>query len=127
MKKIVIHPITRIEGHLKVEVVIDNGEVKDANISGTMFRGIEIMLKGRDPRDAVMITQRVCGVCPEPHAMASVQALEDCANLTDKIPDNGILLRNLILGTRTIADHILHFYILSGLDYIDPTKALEYF
>jgi len=126
VKKIVIHPITRIEGHLKVEAVIDNGEVKDANISGTMFRGIEIMLKGRDPRDAVMITQRVCGVCPEPHAMASVQALEDCAGLTDKIPDNGILLRNLILGTRTVADHILHFYILSGLDYIDPTKALEY-
>jgi len=68
VKKIVIHPITRIEGHLKVEVIVDNGEVKNANISGTMFRGIEIMLKGRDPRDAVMITQRICGVCPEPHA-----------------------------------------------------------
>lgn len=126
MKKIVIHPITRIEGHLKVEAIVDNGEVKEANMSGTMFRGLEIMLRGRDPRDAVMITQRVCGVCPEPHAMASVQALEDYAGLTDKIPDNGILLRNIILGTRTVADHILHFYILSGLDYLDPTKALDY-
>jgi hydrogenase large subunit len=126
VKKIVIHPITRIEGHLKVEATVDNGIVKDANMSGTMFRGIEIMLEGRDPRDAVMITQRVCGVCPEPHAIAAVNALEDYAGLTDKIPDNGILLRNIILGTRTIADHILHFYILCGLDYLDPTKALEY-
>ncbi len=126
MKKIVIHPITRIEGHLKVEAVVDNGQLKDANISGTMFRGIEIMLKGRDPRDAVMITQRICGVCPEPHAMASVRAVDDFAGLTDKIPENGILMRNLILGTRSVADHILHFYILSGLDYIDPARVLEY-
>lgn len=126
MKKIVIHPITRIEGHLKVEVIVDNGEVKDANISGTMFRGIEIMLKGRDPRDAVMITQRICGVCPEPHATASVNAVDDYAGLTDKIPVNGILMRNLILGTRSVCDHILHFYILSGLDYVDPARVLEY-
>jgi hydrogenase large subunit len=126
VKKIVIHPITRIEGHLKVEAVVDNGEIKDASISGTMFRGIEIMLKGRDPRDAVMITQRICGVCPEPHAIASVSAVEEYAGLKDKIPVNGILLRNLILGTRSIADHILHFYILSGLDYIDPAQVMEY-
>ena len=126
MKKIVIHPITRIEGHLKVEATVENGIVKDANMSGTMFRGIEIMLKGRDPRDAVIITQRVCGVCPEPHSISSVNAIDDYAGLTDKIPDNGILLRNIILGTRSVADHILHFYILSGLDYLDPTKALEY-
>ncbi len=126
MEKIVIHPITRIEGHLKVEAIVDDGQVKDANISGTMFRGIEIMLKGRDPRDAVMITQRICGVCPEPHAIASVSAVDDYAGLTGKIPGNGILMRNLILGTRSIADHILHFYILSGLDYIDPARVLEY-
>ena len=126
MKKIVIHPITRIEGHLRAEAIVDNGEVKDASISGTMFRGIEIMLKGRDPRDAVMITQRICGVCPEPHATASVTAVEDYAGLTDKIPENGILMRNLILGTRSVSDHILHFYILSGLDYIDPARVLEY-
>lgn len=126
MKKIVIHPITRIEGHLKVELTVDNGVVKDANISGTMFRGIEAILKGRDPRDAVMITQRICGVCPEPHAIASVTAVEDSAGLADKIPENGILMRNIILGTRTIADHILHFYILSGLDYIDPAQVLDY-
>ncbi len=126
MKKIVIHPITRIEGHLKVEAMVDNGEVKDASISGTMFRGIEVILKGRDPRDAVMLTQRICGVCPEPHAIASVTAVEDYAGLTDKVPSNGILLRNIILGTRTIADHILHFYILSGLDYVDPARVIEY-
>lgn len=126
VKKIIIHPITRIEGHLKVEAIVDNGVVKDANMSGTMFRGLEIMLKGRDPRDAVMITQRICGVCPEPHACASVAAVEDFAGLTDKIPENGILLRNLILGTRSVCDHILHFYILSGLDYLDPTKVLQY-
>lgn len=126
MKKIVIHPITRIEGHLKVEATIDNGKVIDANIGGTLFRGIEILLKGRDPRDAVMISQRICGVCSEPHAIASVSALEDCMNLQDKIPENGILLRNIIQGTRTVIDHILHFYILSGLDYVDPSKVLDY-
>ncbi len=126
MKKIVIHPITRIEGHLKVEAMVDNGEVKDANISGTMFRGIEIMLKGRDPRDAVMITQRICGVCPEPHAMASVGAVEEYAGLAHKIPPNGTLMRNLIMGTRSISDHILHFYILSGLDYVDPAVVMKY-
>jgi len=126
VKKIVIHPITRIEGHLKVEAVVENGTVKDANISGTMFRGIEMMLKGRDPTDAVMITQTICGVCPEPHACAAVSAVDQYAGLSDFIPENGILLRNLILATRTIADHILHFYILSGLDYVDPTKVAQY-
>jgi len=126
VKKLVIHPITRIEGHLKVEATIDNGEVKDANMSGTLFRGIEIILKGRDPRDAVMISQRICGVCPEPHAIASVTALEDSIGLDSKIPENGILIRNIIQATRTIADHILHFYILSGLDYVDPSKVLEF-
>ncbi len=126
MKKIVIHPITRIEGHLKVEATVENGVVKDAQMSGTMFRGIEMMLKGRDPRDAVLITQRICGVCPEPHASAAVKAVDSYAGLSNSIPENGIILRNLILATRTIADHILHFYILSGLDYVDPTKVAQY-
>jgi len=126
VKKIVIHPITRIEGHLKVEAIIENGIVKDANMSGTMFRGIEMMLVGRDPRDAVVMTQRICGVCPEPHACASVKAVDQFAGLADSIPSNGVLLRNLILATRTIADHILHFYILSGLDYVDPAKVANY-
>ncbi len=126
MKKIVIHPITRIEGHLKVEAIVENGTVKDANMSGTMFRGIEMMLQGRDPRDAVLITQRICGVCPEPHACASVKAVDSYAGLSQSIPENGITLRNLILATRSIADHILHFYILSGLDYVDPAKAAQY-
>lgn len=126
VKKIVIHPITRIEGHLKVEAIVENGIVKDANISGTMFRGIEIMLLGRDPRDAIVITQRICGVCPEPHACASVKAVEQFVGLSDSITPNGILLRNLILATRTIADHILHFYILSGPDYVDPARVANY-
>jgi len=126
VKKIVIHPITRIEGHLRVEAIVENGIVKDANMSGTMFRGIEIMLSGRDPRDAVLITQRICGVCPEPHACAAVSAVDQYAGLSDSVPENGVLLRNLILSTRSIADHILHFYILSGLDYVDPTKVAQY-
>ena len=126
MKKIVIHPITRIEGHLKVEAMVENGEVKDAKMSGTMFRGIEMMLKGRDPRDAVLITQRICGVCPEPHASAAVAAVDAYAGLTDKLPENGILMRNLILGTRSVCDHILHFYILAGLDFVDPAMVLDY-
>ena len=126
MKKVVIHPITRIEGHLKVEAMVENGIVKDANMSGTMFRGIEMMLRGRDPRDAVLITQRICGVCPEPHAAASVAAVDDYAGLTGSIPENGILLRNLILGTRSVCDHILHFYILCGLDFVDPAKVIDY-
>lgn len=126
MKKIVIDPVTRIEGHLKIEVTVDKGEIKNANMSGTLFRGIETILKGRDPRDAVILSQRICGVCPEPHAIASVSALEDCTGLSDKIPENGILMRNIIQATRTIADHILHFYILSGLDYLDVSKVLEY-
>jgi hydrogenase large subunit len=126
VKKIVIDPVTRIEGHLKIEVTVDKGEIKNANMSGTLFRGIETILKGRDPRDAVILSQRICGVCPEPHAIASVSALEDCTGLSDKIPENGILMRNIIQATRTIADHILHFYILSGLDYLDVSKVLEY-
>ncbi len=109
-----------------MEAMVDNGIVKDANMSGTLFRGIENILEGRDPRDAVMISQRICGVCPEPHAIASVGAVDDAAGIKNDIPGNGMLIRNIIQATRTIADHILHFYILSGLDYIDPTKALEY-
>jgi len=126
MHKIVIDPITRIEGHLKVEAVVDNGEVKEAKSAGTLFRGFELILKGRDPRDAVRITQRICGVCPTSHSVASTLCLDSAVGLGGSIPDNGRLMRNLILGSAHIADHILHFYHLTALDYVDVTKVAKY-
>jgi len=126
MGRIVIDPITRIEGHLKVEVMVDNGEVKEAKSSGTLFRGFEIILKGRDPRDANRITQRICGVCPTSHSTASTLCLDSAFGLGGSIPDNGRLIRNLILGAAHIADHILHFYHLTALDYVDVTKVAKY-
>ena len=118
MGKIVIDPITRIEGHLKIEALVDGGEVKEANSSGTLFRGFELILKGRDPRDATQITQRICGVCPICHATASALNLDSAFNINDKIPDNGRVLRNLILGANFLQSHILHFYHLAALDYV---------
>lgn len=126
MGKIVIDPITRIEGHLKVEAVVENGEVKEARSSGTLFRGFELILKGRDPRDAQRITQRICGVCPTSHSVASTLCLDSAFGLGGSIPDNGRLIRNLILGAAHIADHILHFYHLTALDYVDVAKAAKY-
>jgi len=126
MGRIVIDPITRIEGHLKVEVMVDNGEVKEAKSSGTLFRGFEIILRGRDPRDANRITQRICGVCPTSHSTASTLCLDSAFGLGGSIPDNGRLIRNLILGAAHIADHILHFYHLTALDYVDVTKVTKY-
>ncbi|MHC4444882.1 MAG: nickel-dependent hydrogenase large subunit [Planctomycetota bacterium] len=125
--KIIIDPVTRIEGHLEIEVTIDsvNGEqqVVEAKSSGTMFRGFEIMLMGRDPRDAVHYTQRICGVCPISHGMAASKNLEDAFGVNP--PDNGRILRNLILGSNFIQSHVLHFYHLAALDYIDTTGILD--
>lgn len=118
MKKIIIDPITRIEGHLKVEAVVENGTVKDAISSGTLFRGIEIILKNRDPRDASQITQRICGVCPICHATASALAQDSAFGIDDKITDNGRIIRNLILGSNFLQSHILHFYHLAALDFV---------
>jgi hydrogenase large subunit len=126
MGKIVIDPITRIEGHLKVEAVVEGGEVKEARSSGTLFRGFEIILRGRDPRDAQRITQRICGVCPTSHSTAATLCLDSAFGLSGSIPDNGRLMRNLILGAAHIADHILHFYHLTALDYVDVTKVAKY-
>ena len=126
MSKITVDPITRIEGHLKIEVVTENGVVKDADSSGMMFRGIELILQGRDPRDAQRYTQRICGVCPTSHSIASTLNLDSAFGIADKIPDNGRILRNLILGAAHIADHILHFYHLTALDYVDVTKIAGY-
>jgi hydrogenase large subunit len=115
--KVAIDPVTRIEGHLKAEVEVKGGKVVDAHIHGGMYRGFEQILKGRDPRDASQITQRICGVCPTAHATASVLALDDAFKV--KLTDNGRIARNLILGANFIQSHILHFYHLAALDYVN--------
>ncbi len=126
MGHIIIDPVTRIEGHLKIEAVVENGEVKEARSSGTLFRGIELILQGRDPRDAQRLTQRICGVCPASHSTAATLNLDSAFGIADKIPDNGRIIRNLILGSAHIADHILHFYHLAALDYVDVAKIADY-
>jgi hydrogenase large subunit len=126
MGKITIDPITRIEGHLKVDAVVEDGVVKDARSSGTLFRGFELILKGRDPRDASQLTQRICGVCPQTHATASVLCLDSAFGISDKITNNGRIIRNLLLGSNYIQSHVLHFYHLAALDYVDVTKVAAY-
>ena len=116
MRKIIIDPVTRLEGHLKVMVEVDKGKVVNAEVAGTLFRGFEKVLAGRDPRDAVFLTQRICGVCPADHATAAALALDDACQL--KVPENGRLLRNLMLGGNYIQSHITHFYHLSLPDYV---------
>ena len=123
---IVIDPITRIEGHMKVEAIVDGGTVKDARCCGTMFRGFERILPGRDPLDAVRLTQRVCGVCPTAHATASAFSLDEALGLADKIPPNARIVRNLILGANFLQSHILHFFTLAALDYVDVTALADY-
>src|SRR5438552_18337909 len=116
-KRITIDPITRIEGHLRVDVEVDNNAVSNAWASCTMWRGIEKILRGRDPRDAWLFTQRFCGVCTTVHAMASVRAVEDALKL--EVPPNAQYIRNLILIAHALHDHIVHFYQLSALDWVD--------
>jgi len=125
MSKIIkIDPVTRIEGHLAIEAVIDDGVVKEAKSAGTLFRGFEIILQGRDPRDANRLTQRICGVCPTAHATASALCIDDAFGLTDSIPDNARLIRALILGSNFLQSHILHFYHLAALDYVDAVSVV---
>src|SRR4029078_12084278 len=116
-------PVTRIEGHLRIEAEIENGQVQSAWSSSTMFRGIEMILEGRDPRDAWAFTQRICGVCTTVHAIASVRAVENAIGL--EIPLNAQYIRNLILAAHGLHDHIVHFYHLSALDWVDVTSALK--
>lgn len=123
MPKIIIDPVTRIEGHLKVECNVEGGKVREAKSSGTLFRGIEIILSGRDPRDATQITQRICGVCPVIHAYTSSLCLDNAFGVDDKITDNGRIIRNLILTSNYLQSHILHFYHLTALDYVDVTNT----
>ena len=129
---ITIDPLTRLEGHLAIEVIVDIDKKKskgkqlvvvDAKSSGTMFRGFEMILRGRDPLDAPHYTQRICGVCPISHGMASCLNLEDAFNVTP--PPNGRIMRNLVLGANFIMSHILHFYHLAALDYINTTGIID--
>jgi quinone-reactive Ni/Fe-hydrogenase large subunit len=121
---IIVDPITRIEGHLRVEAVIDdNGVITDAYASSTMFRGIETILKGRDPRDAGLLAMRICGVCTGTHYQRSIEAVENAFGVT--IPKNARIVRNLLQGALYIHDHVVHFYHLHALDWVDITAALK--
>lgn len=123
MATINVGPLTRIEGHLDIEVTVEDGVVTEAKSSGTMFRGFEIILQGRDPCDAPHLTQRICGVCPVSHGMAAVKNLDAAFGVTPT--DNGRIMRNLVLGANFIQSHILHFYHLAALDYIDASEVPE--
>lgn len=120
---VVVDPLTRIEGHLRIEVEVENGKIKDARSCGTLFRGLENILKGRDPRDAQHITQRTCGVCTYTHALCSTRALEDAMKVN--LPANATYIRNLVLGAQFLHDHLVHFYHLHALDFVDVTSALQ--
>lgn len=122
-QRITIDPITRIEGHLRIDVEVDGGAVTNAWSSGQMFRGLEIILKGRDPRDAWHFVQRICGVCTTVHALASVRSVENALGL--EIPLNAQLIRNLVQSIHCLHDHIVHFYALSALDWVDVVSALD--
>jgi hydrogenase large subunit len=123
-QKITVDPITRIEGHLGITVEIENGKVKDAWSSGTMARGFEALLQGREPRDASFVTSRFCGVCFSVHQMASILALDEAFGA--QVPWGGTLLRNLAMGAEYIYDHVLHFYHLTALDYLDIMAVASY-
>ena len=121
--RITVDPITRIEGHLRIDVEVDNGKVSKAWASGQMWRGIEQILIGRDPRDAWSYTQRFCGVCTTVHAIASVRAVENALQM--EIPLNAQLIRNIIMTAHAVQDHIVHFYHLSAVDWVDVVSALS--
>ena len=122
-QRIVVDPVTRIEGHLRIDTEVDNGFVTKAWSSGQMWRGIEVILQGRDPRDAWLFTQRICGVCTTVHALASVRCVENALGL--EIPMNAQYIRNLIQSIHALHDHIVHFYALSALDWVDVVSALS--
>lgn len=123
MARIVVDPVTRIEGHLRVEAEVNNGKVTDAYSSGTMVRGLEIILQGRDPRDAWAFCERACGVCTTVHALASVRSVENALAIT--IPPNAELIRNLMFCAQYVHDHVVHFYHLHALDWVDVVSALQ--
>jgi len=123
-KRVVVDPICRIEGHLRVEVNLDKDNViRNAVSTGTMWRGLEVILKGRDPRDAWAFTERICGVCTGMHALTSVRAVEDA--LAIEIPENANTIRNLMELAQYVQDHLVHFYHLHALDWVDVVSALK--
>ncbi len=122
-QRITIDPITRIEGHLRIDAEVEGGKVSKAWSSGQMWRGIEVILQGRDPRDAWLFTQRICGVCTTVHALASVRAVENALGL--EIPLNAQYIRNMVMSIHALHDHIVHFYVLSALDWVDVVSALK--
>jgi hydrogenase large subunit len=121
--RVVVDPITRIEGHLRIEAQMDGDTIAQAYSSGTMVRGIEIILRGRDPRDAWAFVQRICGVCTLVHAMASIRSVEDALEI--EVPKNAQLIRNLMIGAQYIHDHVMHFYHLHALDWVDVVSCLN--
>ncbi len=121
--RITVDPITRIEGHLRIDCEVEDGKIKNSWSSGQMWRGIETILQGRDPRDAWIFAQRICGVCTTVHAIVSVRAVENALEL--EVPLNAQYIRNLIIGAHSVHDHIVHFYQLSALDWVDIVSALS--
>ena len=122
-KRIVVDPITRIEGHLRIEADIENGKIKEAYSSGTMVRLLEEILKGRDPRDAWAYVGRVCGVCTSTHSLTSVRTVEDALGIV--VPPNAELVRNIMFATLYMHDHVVHFYHLHAMDWVDVVDALK--
>ena len=122
-KRIVVDPVTRIEGHLRIEAQVSGGRVTEAWSAGTMWRGIEVVLRNRDPREAWLFAQRICGVCTTVHALASVRAVEDALGIT--VPVNAEYLRQLIALTQYVHDHVVHFYHLQAMDWADVLSALK--
>jgi hydrogenase large subunit len=123
-KRIVVDPVTRIEGHLRVQTVLgDDSVIKDASCTSALFRGLEIVLRGRDPREAWQIAERICGVCTLVHAITSVRAVEDALKI--EIPKNANTIRNLMIATLFVHDHVVHFYHLHALDWVDLVSALK--
>jgi hydrogenase large subunit len=119
-----VDPITRIEGHLRIEAMLDDrGVIHDAMSSGTMWRGIEVILQGRDPRDAWAFCERICGVCTTVHALASVRSVENALNI--RVPQNADIIRNIMFLTQMVQDHVIHFYHLHALDWVDVVSALK--
>ncbi|MBP2652750.1 MAG: hoxG [Firmicutes bacterium] len=125
VKRVVIDPVSRIEGHLRLEIKVDesSGKVEDALSSGTAWRGIELIVQGRDPRDAWAFVQRICGVCTTVHALASLRAVEDALGI--EIPKNANYIRNIMAATQNAQDHLIHFYHLHALDWVSPLEALK--
>ncbi|MER8530871.1 nickel-dependent hydrogenase large subunit [Mesorhizobium sp. M1272] len=123
-QRVVVDPVTRIEGHMRCEVNIDeNNIIRNAVSTGTMWRGLEVILKGRDPRDAWAFTQRICGVCTGTHALTSVRAVEDALGII--IPENANSIRNIMQLSLQVHDHLVHFYHLHALDWVNPVNALR--